>query len=122
MTIEVGLAIAMSGLLLGLTSNTEGQEYWMFAIGLVTGLMLLVLAFLSVQPRSRAKLYFKVPAIPLLPCLSIFVNTYLMFQLNSSTWIQFAVWMGLGWFLRCFRRVLDEERPLKTQSNRVGRP
>ncbi|KAG9338911.1 hypothetical protein JZ751_024301 [Albula glossodonta] len=37
-----------------------------------------------------------VPMLPLLPLISIFVNVYLMMQLDLGTWCRFAVWMGIG--------------------------
>uniref|UniRef100_A0A8C9AJ73 Cationic amino acid transporter C-terminal domain-containing protein n=1 Tax=Prolemur simus TaxID=1328070 RepID=A0A8C9AJ73_PROSS len=48
------------------------------------------------QPQSNSPLYFKVPALPVLPLLSIFVNVYLMMQLTIETWAQFGVWMVIG--------------------------
>ena len=60
----------------------------------------MVIGYLIFQPRSRIVLYFKVPGVPLLPCVSIFINTYLMFQLESKTWIQFGVWMAVGMNLK----------------------
>ncbi|XP_040477851.1 cationic amino acid transporter 3-like [Ursus maritimus] len=48
------------------------------------------------QPQSSTPLPFKVPALPLLPLLSIFVNVYLMMQMTAATWAQFGVWMLLG--------------------------
>ncbi|KAM4796697.1 high affinity cationic amino acid transporter 1 [Rhinophrynus dorsalis] len=51
------------------------------------------------QPESKTKLSFKVPFLPVLPILSIFVNVYLMMQLDKGTWIRFAVWMVIGFII-----------------------
>lgn len=41
---------------------------------------------------------FKVPLLPWLPLFSVFVNIYLMMQLDLGTWCRFTVWMALGTF------------------------
>lgn len=38
----------------------------------------------------------QVPLLPFLPVISMFVNVYLMMQLDKGTWIRFAIWMVLG--------------------------
>ncbi|XP_077361599.1 solute carrier family 7, member 3 isoform X2 [Festucalex cinctus] len=48
------------------------------------------------QPHSKQALTFKVPLLPWLPLFSVFVNIYLMMQLDKGTWIRFTVWMLIG--------------------------
>ncbi|XP_033272264.1 cationic amino acid transporter 3-like isoform X1 [Orcinus orca] len=62
---------------------------------LTTGLTVIIWR----QPQSPTPLHFKVPALPLLPLMSIFVNVYLMMQMTSGTWAQFAVWMVIGFVI-----------------------
>ncbi|XP_006894132.1 PREDICTED: high affinity cationic amino acid transporter 1 [Elephantulus edwardii] len=71
----------------------------LWAIFLLTGSALLcgvVTVIIWRQPESKTKLSFKVPFLPVLPVLSIFVNVYLMMQLDQGTWVRFAVWMLVG--------------------------
>ncbi|XP_029341215.1 cationic amino acid transporter 3 [Acyrthosiphon pisum] len=67
------------------------------AIGLV-----LLTYLLSRQPQSMKKLSFKVPLVPLTPCISILLNFYLMMQLDGNTWIRFSIWMIIGIFIYVF--------------------
>ena len=39
---------------------------------------------------------FRVPMVPLLPILSVLASGWLMLNLQTSTWIRFAVWMLIG--------------------------
>ncbi|MEQ2220665.1 Cationic amino acid transporter 3 [Ilyodon furcidens] len=48
------------------------------------------------QPESKEALTFKVPFLPWLPLFSVFVNIYLMMQLDMATWCRFSVWMLIG--------------------------
>ncbi|XP_070605948.1 high affinity cationic amino acid transporter 1 [Erythrolamprus reginae] len=68
-------------------------------ISLLVVIFLLCFVFVVViwrQPESKTKLSFKVPFLPVLPIVSIFVNVYLMMQLDCGTWIRFAIWMLIG--------------------------
>uniref|UniRef100_A0AAQ4QJ23 Solute carrier family 7 member 1a n=1 Tax=Gasterosteus aculeatus aculeatus TaxID=481459 RepID=A0AAQ4QJ23_GASAC len=51
------------------------------------------------QPESQTKLSFKVPLLPFLPVISMFVNVYLMMQLDRGTWIRFSFWMAIGFVI-----------------------
>ncbi|OWK15787.1 hypothetical protein Celaphus_00004848, partial [Cervus elaphus hippelaphus] len=70
--------------------------------GLTTVIVLLLLLITGVtviiwrQPQSPIALHFRVPALPVLPLVSIFVNIYLMIQMDAGTWVQFGIWMGIG--------------------------
>lgn len=66
-------------------------------LSIVGAALVLNIVILSRQPvDTSVELSFKVPLVPLLPCVSILVNLYLMFQLDSNTWIRFGVWLVLG--------------------------
>ena len=58
------------------------------AIGSMVVLLLL--------PQNKTPLPFKVPFVPLLPLLSVFINLFLILKLSYLTWIRFAVWMVIG--------------------------
>ncbi|XP_056613213.1 high affinity cationic amino acid transporter 1b [Triplophysa dalaica] len=74
-----------------------GIQIW----ALVILLALFVICFIVTiliwrQPESKTKLSFKVPLLPFLPVLSMFINVYLMMQLGTGTWMRFAIWMAIG--------------------------
>ncbi|XP_061595474.1 cationic amino acid transporter 3a [Cololabis saira] len=54
------------------------------------------------QPESKEALTFKVPLLPWLPLFSVFVNIYLMMQLDWGTWCRFTVWMLIGFAIYFF--------------------
>jgi amino acid transporter len=67
------------------------------AIAVVVAGIALTIWIIARQPKDDSvELSFKVPLVPLLPCLSIFMNLYLMFQLDMNTWIRFIVWLIIG--------------------------
>ncbi|XP_057205919.1 cationic amino acid transporter 3 [Triplophysa rosa] len=51
------------------------------------------------QPQSKEVLTFKVPFLPLLPLVSMFVNIYLMMLFDRYTWLRFTVWMVIGFLI-----------------------
>ncbi|XP_044787033.2 cationic amino acid transporter 3 [Bubalus bubalis] len=69
---------------------------------LTTGAVLLLLLITGVtaiiwrQPQNPSPLYFKVPALPVLPLVSTFVNLYSMMRMTTVTWALFGIWMVIG--------------------------
>ena len=91
------MALALAGVIVAIEDRTDTDQGWsLFGLGIVLAPVLLLIFYLSILPRSKKQLYFKVPAVPFIPCISIVINLYLMFSLSSDTWIRFAVWMALG--------------------------
>ncbi|KAK7125844.1 hypothetical protein R3I93_021269 [Phoxinus phoxinus] len=101
----------MSGFIVNICTSLLGMLILSFSLLAVLGgtavwniVTLSVLFSLSViitfiiwrQPESKTKLSFKVPLLPFLPVVSMFVNVYLMMQLDRGTWIRFAIWMSIG--------------------------
>lgn len=83
-------------------------------IAIVTAGMILTICIIARQPKDESvELSFKVPFVPLLPCLSIFINLYLMFQLDTNTWIRFGAWLIVGELLKTF----DSEHFTKSSIN-----
>ncbi|KAK3600261.1 hypothetical protein CHS0354_039728 [Potamilus streckersoni] len=86
-------------LLFGETSLFNG-EWWAVVTALVLGVSIIFM-FVSIfcQPQNQTKLSFKVPWLPLLPMISIFVNIFLMLRLSYQTWIRFGIWMFIGFLI-----------------------
>uniref|UniRef100_A0A673YW91 Solute carrier family 7 member 3 n=1 Tax=Salmo trutta TaxID=8032 RepID=A0A673YW91_SALTR len=72
---------------------------WVTICAILAFLSFLCVAIIWRQPPSRQALTFKVPLLPVLPLVSIFVNIYLMMQLDGPTWCRFAVWMTIGFLI-----------------------
>ncbi|XP_047646276.1 cationic amino acid transporter 3-like [Phacochoerus africanus] len=72
-----------------------------FTAGAVLLLLLIagITAIIWRQPQNPSPLPFRVPALPVLPVLSIFVNVYLMMQMSFVTWAQFGIWNAVGFVI-----------------------
>ncbi|XP_068441014.1 high affinity cationic amino acid transporter 1-like [Clinocottus analis] len=68
-------------------------------LGILMAACLLVTFIVWRQPQSKTKLAFKVPLLPFVPVFSMFINVYLMMQLDKGTWMRFAIWMVLGFLI-----------------------
>ncbi|KAJ8015658.1 hypothetical protein DPEC_G00028400 [Dallia pectoralis] len=77
----------------------SGHPVWVTISVTLVILSAVCVVILWRQPPSRQALTFKVPLLPVLPLVSIFVNVYLMMQLDGPTWCRFAVWMAIGFLI-----------------------
>lgn len=50
----------------------------------------------TINNNKNCQHCFQVPLVPLIPCLSVIINVYLMMQLDVYTWIRFVVWLLIG--------------------------
>ncbi|KAM9348291.1 solute carrier family 7, member 3 [Symphorus nematophorus] len=69
------------------------------------------------QPESKEALTFKVPLLPWLPLFSVFVNIYLMMQLDVGTWIRFTVWMIIGFAIYFFYGIKNSSEATNSRSS-----
>ncbi|XP_055123913.1 cationic amino acid transporter 3 [Symphalangus syndactylus] len=94
------LAILLTALCLVLAQWSvpllSGDLVWTAVVVLLLLLIIGITVVIWRQPQSSTPLHFKVPALPLLPLMSIFVNVYLMMQMTAGTWARFGVWMLIG--------------------------
>lgn len=77
--------------------NTNGAGVpTIIGMAIIVAALLLFALILVRQPKSDLRLSFSVPLVPWIPCLSIMINLYLMFQLDLQTWIRFGIWGAIG--------------------------
>ncbi|XP_020008005.2 cationic amino acid transporter 3 [Castor canadensis] len=74
----------------------SGDPVWVTVVVLILVLIFGITGVIWRQPQNSTPLHFKVPVVPLLPLVSIFVNVYLMMQMTAGTWARFGVWMLIG--------------------------
>ncbi|CAM4551097.1 hypothetical protein PO909_003430 [Leuciscus waleckii] len=77
-----------------------GFQVWALVVLVALAVVCFIITLLIWrQPESKTKLSFKVPLLPFLPVFSMFVNVYLMMQLDRGTWMRFAIWMAIGFVI-----------------------
>nr|XP_046186727.1 high affinity cationic amino acid transporter 1 isoform X2 [Oncorhynchus gorbuscha] len=99
----VNITVSLMGLLILVFSILAVQGgFAVWNIVALTGIFMVCVLLTFIiwrQPESKTKLSFKVPLLPFIPVVSMFVNVYLMMQLDRGTWIRFAVWMAIGFVI-----------------------
>ncbi|XP_002695413.3 LOW QUALITY PROTEIN: cationic amino acid transporter 3 [Bos taurus] len=79
----------------GFSGDSKYTPVAVLLLLLIIGVMVIIWR----QPQNPIPLYFKVPALPVFPLVSIFVNIYLMMQITSGTWAIFAIWNVIGFLI-----------------------
>nr|XP_055174560.1 cationic amino acid transporter 3-like [Nyctereutes procyonoides] len=74
----------------------SGDPVWITVVVLLLLLITGITGVIWRQPQSSSPIHFKVPGLPLLPLLSIFLNIYLMMQMTAGTWALLGVWVLVG--------------------------
>lgn len=98
--IAVVLFCTFTVILCVLLSMFNAATYvWITLLSLTLIALILLIVIIARQPSNEPDLTFKVPFVPLLPCLSILINLYLMAQLDVHTWIRFVVWIIIGYVI-----------------------
>ncbi|KAK3535186.1 hypothetical protein QTP70_004741 [Hemibagrus guttatus] len=77
----------------------KGETVWVTVVTVLSIISTICVIIIWRQPQSNEAISFKVPLLPILPLVSIFVNIYLMMQLDGPTWIRFTVWMVIGFLI-----------------------
>ncbi|KAJ0557667.1 putative cationic amino acid transporter [Helianthus annuus] len=90
-------------------SNIGLPSYFRLTLCGIGGLLLLFsLAVLTSIEQDDARHNFGhtggfiCPWVPLLPILSILINTYLLLNLGADTWMRVSVWLVIGVFVYVF--------------------
>ncbi|ERL86803.1 hypothetical protein D910_04208 [Dendroctonus ponderosae] len=91
------LCFVLSGLMTGFEDSLYRGELWLIGSSVAIGAVLVLLLYLvAQQPTSDVKLGFTVPLVPWIPGVSIFINIYLMTNINQDTWLKYVYWMAIG--------------------------
>ncbi|KAI3373829.1 hypothetical protein L3Q82_022408 [Scortum barcoo] len=89
---------------------------------ILTLLCIVCVIIICRQPESKEALTFKVPLLPWLPLFSVFVNIYLMMQLDLGTWCRFAVWMIIGFAIYFLYGIKNSSEAANQSSPRKYEP
>ncbi|XP_068143143.1 cationic amino acid transporter 3 isoform X1 [Drosophila tropicalis] len=116
LSLGVGLIITLA-----LPSIKELQAWALTLLILFAVLICVVLVLICLQPREPRSGLFRVPFVPLVPAISIFINIYLMLQLDSWTWIRFGIWMivGIPTYIACWF-LYDAKNPRERNPERIA--
>ncbi|MCJ8740731.1 hypothetical protein PDJAM_G00062450 [Pangasius djambal] len=112
--ISVLITVLCAVLAVFLDELMDGHLVWVAVCAILTSLCIFCVFIIWRQPESKEALTFKVPLLPWLPLFSVFVNIYLMMQLDLATWCRFAVWMAIGFMIYFFYGIWNSSEALNS--------
>lgn len=88
----------MIAILAGFTSLSELAE--LVNIGTLFAFVVVAIGVVILR-RTRPDLHrsFRTPWVPFLPIVSVLATLWLMLNLPAETWLRFAIWMVIGFFV-----------------------
>ncbi|MCI4386504.1 hypothetical protein PGIGA_G00063230 [Pangasianodon gigas] len=116
--ISVLITVLCAVLAVFLDDLMDGHLVWVAVCAILTSLCFFCVFIIWRQPESKEALTFKVPLLPWLPLFSVFVNIYLMMQLDLATWCRFAVWMAIGFMIYFFYGIWNSSEALNSNQRK----
>uniref|UniRef100_A0A1I7XU38 AA_permease_C domain-containing protein n=1 Tax=Heterorhabditis bacteriophora TaxID=37862 RepID=A0A1I7XU38_HETBA len=90
------MVIGFAGLGFCLSSGHIHSTTGTFFAVLSALISITALLFINAHHQNSTQLDFKVPLVPLVPALSLLINTLMMLHLAPITWLRLAFWMTIG--------------------------
>lgn len=106
-------ALLFAAILVHVPETMFADTFYLFGFIVSLVAMIVLLVVMVRQPVVDAKLSFKVPLVPYIPCISVLYNVYLMLLLDLNTWIRFLGWLVIGFLIYFFygiRNSVEGER------------
>ena len=89
----------LSAMIIWCSQDLSQAKEWAITVVILIALVLKSsIMLLVILPQNKTPLSFKVPCVPILPLVSVFINVFLILKLSYLTWIRFAAWMSIGKF------------------------
>lgn len=96
--VYVIVSLALGLMIVHTQEPLAAGDLWAIIVwSILVAVLIMALLLIALQPQESIETKgFTVPWVPLIPCISIFVNIYLMLMLDMYTWLFFTVWLILG--------------------------
>ncbi|CCD65334.1 Cationic amino acid transporter C-terminal domain-containing protein [Caenorhabditis elegans] len=102
-SIYYGMSVMIASMFFSGLGFSSGYLYGtvLCQIFLLVNIALIILSFLFICAHypNNTPLDFKVPLVPLIPALSLLINTLMMVHLAWITWLRLVVWMSIGFVI-----------------------